>query len=130
MIEGELMLLFTEKCPLFYVEVFVLSIKFGTKNVHIRVMENKYVKLVACLLLDALGYLSYFVLGIGESIDVIWAPVAAWLNYKMFKDQAGTGGALFTFIEEALPGTDFIPSFTITWIYAYFIHKDKKPKRL
>lgn len=95
------------------------------KNVLLHDM-NKYVKLLLCLVLDALGYLSYSIIGIGETIDVVWAPVAAWLNYKLFREKAGTGGAVFTFIEEALPGTDFIPSFTITWLYAYFIKKDKK----
>ncbi len=89
-------------------------------------MKNKYLKLLACVLLDGVGYLSYSVLGIGETVDIVWAPVAAWLNYKLFKDDAGAGGSVFTFIEEALPGTDFIPSFTITWFYAYVIRKNKK----
>ncbi len=86
-------------------------------------MKKKYVKLLLCLLFDAIGYLSYVVLGLGEWIDVVWAPLAAWLNYRLFKDDAGTGGAIFTFIEEALPGTDFIPSFTLTWVYVYFVKK-------
>ncbi len=89
-------------------------------------MKKKYVKLLLCLLFDAIGYLSYVVLGLGEWIDVVWAPLAAWLNYRLFKDDAGTGGAIFTFIEEALPGTDFIPSFTLTWFYAYVICKNEK----
>ncbi len=89
-------------------------------------MKKKYVKLLLCLLFDAIGYLSYVVLGLGEWIDVVWAPLAAWLNYRLFKDDAGTGGAIFTFIEEALPGTDFIPSFTLTWFYAYVIRKNEK----
>lgn len=91
-------------------------------------MKNKYQKLVACVVLDALGYVSYSVPGLGESIDVVWAPIAGWLNYKLFKERAGAGGALFTFVEEALPGTDFVPSFTITWIYAYLISKKNLPK--
>lgn len=92
-------------------------------------MKNKYLKLAVCVLLDGLGYLSYFILGIGESIDVVWAPLAGWLNYKLFREEAGTGGAIFTFIEEALPGTDFIPSFTITWVYAYIVRKNKNAKK-
>lgn len=89
-------------------------------------MKNKYLKLFACILLDGVGYLSYSVLGIGEVIDVVWAPLAAWINYRLFREEAGTGGALFTFIEEALPGTDFIPSFTLTWIYSYVIGRKSK----
>lgn len=86
-------------------------------------MKKKYLKLLACIAFDFVGYLSYSVLGIGEAIDIVWAPLAAWLNYRMFQEQAGAGGAILTFIEEALPGTDFIPSFTLTWLYAYLLKK-------
>ncbi|MBS9767874.1 MAG: hypothetical protein KGV44_10115 [Flavobacteriaceae bacterium] len=90
-------------------------------------MKNKYAKLILCLFLDAVGYLSYVVFGLGETIDVVWAPLAGWLNYRLFKEEAGIGGALFTFVEEALPATDFIPSFTLTWLYVYFFSRKKKP---
>lgn len=92
-------------------------------------MKNKYTKLLICILLDAIGYLSYAVLGLGETIDVIWAPIAGWLNYKLFQEEAGAAGALFTFVEEALPGTDFIPSFTITWLYANIFKRNKEIKK-
>ncbi|PVX50704.1 hypothetical protein C7377_1017 [Balneicella halophila] len=92
-------------------------------------MKNKWIKLIVCVLLDAFGYLSYAVLGIGETIDIVWAPVAGWLNYQMFKEEAGAAAGLFTFVEEALPGTDFIPSFTITWLYAHVFSKNKKIKK-
>lgn len=92
-------------------------------------MRKKYLKLLVCIVLDGLGYLSYSVLGVGEVVDVIWAPIAAWLNYRLFSEQAGAGGALFTFIEEALPGTDFIPSFTITWFYAYVIRNHENAQK-
>ncbi len=103
--------------------------QFGTKNVSKIRMKNSLLKLLLCLFLDGIGYLSYVVLGIGEWMDVLWAPIAAWLNYRLFKEEAGTTGAIFTFLEEALPGTDFIPSFTITWLYVYFFRRKKKTNK-
>ncbi len=92
-------------------------------------MKNKYLKLLLCLIFDGIGYLSYMFLGVGEFMDIVWAPLAGWLNYRLFKEEAGMSGALFTFVEEALPGTDFIPSFTLTWAYVYFFSgKNKEPK--
>lgn len=92
-------------------------------------MKNKYLKLLLCLFLDALGYVSYFILGVGETTDLVWAPLAGWLNYTLFGDKAGVGAALFTFIEEALPGTDFIPSFSITWFYVYILNGNKNAQK-
>jgi hypothetical protein len=32
---------------------------------------------------------------------------------------------VITFLEEILPFSDFIPTFTLTWIYNYWIKKNK-----
>ncbi len=82
-------------------------------------MNTKYVKLGLGIVFDALGYVSFLIPGIGEFSDIIWAPVSAWLMTKMYKGKAGKVGAIFTFIEEALPGFDIIPSFTLMWLYTY-----------
>tara|TARA_R110002049_G_scaffold116861_2_gene269686 strand:+ start:1611 stop:1916 length:306 start_codon:yes stop_codon:yes gene_type:complete len=71
------------------------------------------------LLFDAVGMLSYTVLGLGEFSDVIWAPLAAWLMTRMYKGKIGQAAAMVAFAEELIPGTDFIPSFTIMWLYTY-----------
>ncbi len=93
--------------------------------------QNKYTKLVLCLLLDLVGYASYLFPGVGEFTDGVWAPIAAYLNYSLFKDQTGIGGSIFTLLEEGLPGTDFIPSFTLTWAYTYlFTGKKDKEKQI
>lgn len=81
------------------------------------VMNNKYKKLIKCLLLDAIGMASYAV----PVIDVIWAPVAALISYRMFGEKRGKYTALITFIEEALPVTDIVPSFTIFWFLFDFL---------
>jgi len=89
-------------------------------------MRNKYVLLFLSLLFDAMGMLSFVVPVIGESFDVIWAPVAAILIFKMYKGTEGKIAGAVTFIEEAMPGLDIIPTFTLTWIYKFLIKKKQK----
>lgn len=72
-------------------------------------MNKKYKKLLLCILFDAVGMASYAL----PIIDVVWAPLAAFLSYKMFGEKRGKYTALTTFAEEILPITDIVPSFTI-----------------
>ncbi|HVD97642.1 MAG TPA: hypothetical protein VNB90_05505 [Cytophagaceae bacterium] len=76
---------------------------------------KKQPSLVFCLIMDALGYATYAIPVIGEYGDIIWAPVSAYIFYKSFGGKTGIIGGIFDFIEEILPFTDFIPTFTITW---------------
>jgi len=79
-------------------------------------MKNrKQPSLVFCIIMDAIGNLSYFLPGIGEFFDAVWAPISGFIFYLCFRGWNGAAGGLFNFIEEILPGTDFIPSFTIMW---------------
>ena len=95
-------------------------------------MENKITQntkqkdLMLGLLYDGIGMLTFTIPGIGEFGDVIWAPVAAYLMAKMYKGAAGKVAGVFTFLEELLPFTDFIPSFTMMWIYTYLIRGGKE----
>lgn len=68
----------------------------------------------ACLAMDAVGCASYFLPGLGETLDIIWALIAGAVFHSWFKSTAGTIGSA---IEELIPFTDFVPSFTI----GYFI---------
>jgi len=79
--------------------------------------------LVFCIVMDLIGYLSYSIPGIGEFADVVWAPVSGFIFYKTFGGWKGAFGGIFNFAEELLPGTDFIPSFTIMWLVQYFSRK-------
>lgn len=79
--------------------------------------------LALCLVMDAIGYLSFTVPFLGEFADVFWAPISAYIFYKSFGGKIGSFGALFNFAEEVLPFTDFIPTFTIVWMYKYFTEK-------
>ena len=76
---------------------------------------QKSPSLLFCIAMDAVGYLSYAVPGLGEVIDVAWAPISAAIFAKTFGGKKGMIGGMFNFIEEALPGMDFVPSFTIMW---------------
>ncbi len=86
-------------------------------------MHIKYKKLLLSLALDAIGMMSFTVPGLGEFPDVIWAPVAAWLIYKMYGGMDGKLASVLTFVEEILPGTDIIPTFTAMWVYRYVIQR-------
>ena len=79
-------------------------------------MDRKYKKLVKCVLLDAVGMASAVIPVVGPVLDVIWAPVAASISYKMFGEKKGKYTSLITFVEELLPVTDVMPTFTIFWI--------------
>ena len=91
-----------------------------------RVMGNgtKIPALWLCLLLDAVGMLSYVFPGWGEWIDALWAPISSILFYYLFGGKTGALGAAITFAEESLPFTDMIPMFTI----GYFIRKRETKK--
>lgn len=80
---------------------------------------NKYKKLALSILFDAVGYVSFIFPGIGEFIDIIWAPASAYLMTKLYKGRTGKIAAAVAFIEEAMPGLDVIPTFTLMWLYTY-----------
>lgn len=71
--------------------------------------------LVFCVLMDAIGYFSYAIPILGEFGDLVWAPISAIIFTVSFGGWKGILGGAFNFLEEILPGTDFIPSFTIAW---------------
>ena len=92
--------------------------------------NKKYQNLLLGLLFDGIGMLSFVIPGIGEFSDVIWAPVAGWLMTRMYKGRVGKAAGLVTFAEELVPGTDVIPTFTLTWVYTYLLSKKKgQPKK-
>jgi len=97
-----------------------------TEEVQIKTQtDNRNKKLVYSILFDLVGYASYGIPFVAELTDVIWAPIAGFLLARMYKGTVGTVGGITVFIEELLPGIDFIPTFTLTWIYTYLIKKEK-----
>jgi hypothetical protein len=91
----------------------------------ITIQNTRQKDLMLGLLFDGIGMLTFTIPGIGEFADVVWAPVAAYLMARMYKGTAGKVAGAFTFLEEILPFTDFVPSFTMMWIYTYLIKSNK-----
>jgi hypothetical protein len=85
---------------------------------------KKQPSLLLCIVMDALGCITYLLPAIGEFGDFVWAPVSGFIFYKAFGGRVGVLGGIFNFIEEALPGLDFIPTFTIAWIWQYINRKN------
>ena len=82
---------------------------------------GKYSKLTYGILFDALGYLSF----VFPLFDILWAPLSGYLMTKMYKGTSGKIAGVITFIEEAMPGLDVIPTFTLMWIYSYVFSRNK-----
>ena len=85
----------------------------------------KYTKLIAGIIFDLIGMLSYFIEPFSEFIDVVWAPISGLILAFMYKGTVGKIAGTIDFLEELLPATDIIPTFTLTWIYIYGIKKEK-----
>lgn len=83
-------------------------------------------KLISSILLDLVGMATYLFPFIGESFDIIWAPIAGFILNRMYKGTVGKVGGIIVFLEEILPITDIIPTFTLTWIYTRFFSKENK----
>lgn len=88
--------------------------------------DKKTQKLFLSILFDLLGMATFAVPVLGETFDVIWAPVAGLLLNRMYRGTIGKVGGFIVFIEELLPGLDIIPTFTLTWIYTYYFSKKEK----
>jgi hypothetical protein len=81
--------------------------------------------IIICMVMDLVGYASFAIPVLGEFSDIVWAPVSGFIFYKMFGGRFGITGGILNFIEEALPFTDFIPSFMIAWAIRYFCGEKK-----
>ena len=91
-----------------------------------QVEDTKTRDLFLGIFFDLIGMLTYIVPFLGEFADFIWAPISGLLMIWMYKGNLGKISGIFSTIEELLPGADFIPTFTLTWIYKYVICKPKQ----
>ena len=79
-----------------------------------------------CIVLDLIGMAGYLIPAMGEFADIIWAPLSGLIFYKLFGGRFGMIGGVLNFLEEIIPFTDIIPSFTIAWV----IRKNEADKSL
>ena len=82
---------------------------------------SKKNKLLIGILFDLIGMLSI----VFPLADIVWAPLSAYLMISLYQGNVGKIGGLVSFLEEAIPGLDFFPSFTLTWCYVYLINPKK-----
>ena len=80
------------------------------------VKQKPLPSLALCIVMDVIGSAVIVVPVLGE---LIWAPVSAVIFWKMFGFRKGFLGGIFSFIEELIPGVDFIPTFTIMWFMQF-----------
>lgn len=81
--------------------------------------SQKYKLLRTGLLYDVVGMLTMAIPVVGPFLDMIWAPISAKKMMEMYPEKKGKIMAVFSFLEEILPFTDVIPTFTIMWLYTY-----------
>ena len=82
-------------------------------------MNKKYKKLILSIVLDIIGIIPI------PFMDVIWAPISGYLMTRMYKGKEGKIAGIISFLEEIIPFTDVIPTFTIMWFYSYVIKKEE-----
>lgn len=90
-------------------------------------MENeKFSLLRRGLVFDAIGMLSAAVPVVGPFLDIAWAPFAAKKMSDMYPGKKGKLASVIVFIEEILPMTDVIPTFTLMWLYTFVWKREEK----
>ncbi|CBN75389.1 conserved unknown protein [Ectocarpus siliculosus] len=75
-------------------------------------------KLAMSIAVDTIGCTSYIVPILGESADLLWAPVSYLLIDAMYHGSSPWAG-VFGAMEELLPFTDIIPTATLAWMKEY-----------
>ncbi len=81
---------------------------------------SKNKKLILSILLDAIGMIPF--------IDIVWAPLSGYLMTRLYKGTKGKLAGVISFVEEIIPGTDFIPTFTLMWLYTYVFSSNRVQK--
>lgn len=87
-------------------------------------MYRRQPSLLFCIIMDLIGCASYAIPFLGEFSDIFWAPISAVIFFVSFGGWKGALGGIGNLIEEILPGTDFIPSFTIMWLIQHIRKKN------
>jgi hypothetical protein len=85
-------------------------------------IKNKL--LIKGLMYDVVGMATMAIPLVGPFLDLAWAPFAANKMSEMYPGKKGKIASVLVFIEEILPFTDFIPSFTLMWLYTFVWKKE------
>ncbi|MGB7843475.1 MAG: hypothetical protein WBL21_11825 [Salinimicrobium sp.] len=86
--------------------------------------RKKKNSLITAVVYDAIGMATVAIPLVGPFLDLLWAPFAAKKMADMYPGKKGKLASVVVFIEEILPFTDVIPTFTLMWIYTYVWNKE------
>ena len=86
-----------------------------------------WAKLIVCIVMDLAGDASELIPFLGEFTDLGFAPIEAAGIKLLFQSNSL---AAFGFVEEILPFTDVIPTFTISWMIANLFGTTPLAKKL
>lgn len=100
-------------------QLLLLHHLFSKKRGAAQVFQKPMPSLGFCLVMDILGCAFVMIPFVGPFIEMLFAPISALIYYRTFGGAKGIFGGVFNFIEELIPGIDFIPTFTITWFIQY-----------
>ena len=81
--------------------------------------------LYLAIFIDLIGDSSYLIPGLGETEDVLWAPLSALAVSALFGKSAGA----LDFVKEILPFSDALPVATLAWLLQN-IYPDSAPAKL
>lgn len=87
--------------------------------------KSKNKLLIKGIAYDIVGMASMGIPVVGPFLDLLWAPYAAKTLQKMYPGKKGKLASYILFIEEILPGTDIIPTFTLMWLYTFVWERDE-----
>ena len=77
--------------------------------------KAKHQKLIAPLVIDAIGSSSYAIPFLWEATDLAWAPISAIIVGAMYSDSSPYVYYV-NLLEELLPFTDVLPTATLAWL--------------
>ncbi len=83
------------------------------------------------LSIDLLGMATYLMPALGETVDLVFAPISAILLFIMYgKNFFSFAAGVVDFFEEISPGLDFIPTATLMWTFTYVIRKENTIEKI
>ena len=85
--------------------------------------KNKCKLLRRGILYDIIGMSTMAIPIVGPFLDILWAPYAAKKMREMYQGKQGKIASIIVFIEEIMTGLDFIPTFTLMWVYTFIWNK-------
>ena len=92
--------------------------------------NEKYNLLRQGIIYDVVGMAKMAIPFVGPFLDILWAPFAAKKMNDMYKGTEGKVASVFVFLEEILPYTDIIPTFTLMWLYTFVWKKQPRMKTI